>query len=120
MKEFIENNIEDLNIEIIKLDEYNCTYKCLICNAIKTNTLGSMSRQYKQARTFHTEACSKYHNDIIKDELGDRALQQFRRFYRYARERCCNPNSKDYIRYKGKFKFNLIVRNSPTSKVGDG
>ncbi|MGL6107345.1 hypothetical protein [Romboutsia sp.] len=106
MCKYIKSNYKNINIEIIDIDEYSCTYKCLICGAIKTNTLNSMRRQLKETSNLHTEACSKYFNDIIKCELNEKQLNQFRAFYRYAKERCCNPNSKDYIRYKDKFKFN--------------
>lgn len=103
-KKLIEN-YKDLNIEIIHIDEYNCTYKCLKCLAIKTNNLNSIRRQLREDGSLHTEACSKYYNNIIREQVGDNMLKQFRGFYRYAKERCCNPNSKDYKRYKGKFKF---------------
>lgn len=103
-KRLLENE-SMYNIEVIYLDEYECKFKCLTCGAIKKHTLNSMVRQFRESNTFHSESCSKYFNDVIKGKLGNRCLQQFRSFYRYARERCCNPNSKDFVRYKGKFKF---------------
>ena len=105
MYKFINENYKKLDIKIIKIDEFECTYECLKCGAIKTNTLNSIRRQWKEQNTLHTEACSKYFNDLIKNELNEKQLKQFRSFYRYAKERCCNPNSKDYVRYKGKFHF---------------
>lgn len=101
----LKEKYQEYGIEIIKIDEYECTYKCCECGAIKTNMLNSIRRQLNGGKTFHTEACSKYYNDIVREEIGDKNLNQFRSFYRYAKERCCNPNSKDYERYNGKFKF---------------
>lgn len=101
----LKANAQEYGIEIIEIDECTCKFKCLECGAIKTNTLNSMQRQLKQKATMHTEHCSKYYNDIIEEELGAKRLKQFRGFYRYARERCCNPNNKDFVRYQGKFKF---------------
>lgn len=95
----------DYHIEIIDIDEYKCTYRCLNCGAIKTNALNSIRRQLNSDGALHNEACSKYLNDIIRYEIGEKKLNQFRGFYRYAHERCCNPNSKDFKRYNGKFKF---------------
>ena len=105
MYERLLNNHLEYDIEIINIDEYECIYKCLVCGAIKKHSLNSMQRQFKKNNTLHSESCSKYFNKVIKDKLGDKCLKQFRSFYRYARERCCNPNSKDFVRYKGKFKF---------------
>ena len=101
-KEIIIRSEKELNIEIIEIDDYRCKYKCLKCGAIKTTVIDSMIKLIKKSRSFHNEFCAKYYNDIIRNELGPKACKQFRDFYRYAHERCCNPNNKDYYRYKGK------------------
>lgn len=48
---------------------------------------------------------SKKKLDIIRKELGDDLAEHFHTKYRSARERCYNPNNKDYDNYKGKFAF---------------
>lgn len=52
---------------------------------------------------------SKEKLDIIKIELGNEAAQIFHDKYRVAKERCDNPNCKDYLKYKGLFKFKDFV-----------
>ena len=48
---------------------------------------------------------SKEKLDFIRNDLGYEAAEIFHRKYRIAKERCCNPNNKDYDKYKEKFKF---------------
>jgi hypothetical protein len=52
---------------------------------------------------------SKQALDNIRKELGDECADLFHRKYRIAKERCCNPNNKDYEHYKGKFAFKSFV-----------
>ena len=105
MSNYLKESYNQHNIEIISIDEYECKFKCTCCGAIKEMGLGAMRSHLKTNSTFHSESCSRYFNEIIKDELGEKHLRQFIRFFRSAKDRCCNPNNKDYYRYKGKFKF---------------
>lgn len=41
----------------------------------------------------------------IEDEYGYETYKHFQTKYRIAKERCCNPNNKDYNYYKGKWGF---------------
>ena len=52
---------------------------------------------------------SKEKLDLIRIELGEKAAYHFHTKYRISKERCCNPNNKDYDKYKGKFKFKNFV-----------
>lgn len=105
MRKYIEENFNSMKIEIINLDDYRLEYKCLICGAIKSATLTAIKKSLEKSNILHSESCSRYFNNIIKKQLDIKKLNQFRGFYRYAKERCNNPNNKDYERYKGKFLF---------------
>lgn len=108
--EWIKTNAEALNIEIVKIENNKITVKCKECNAIKTCLIESLYGNYiGKIKSIHGDSCSKYYNNIIRNELGDTYLRKFRDHYRYAKERCCNPNSKDYKRYKGKMKYKDYV-----------
>jgi hypothetical protein len=106
----IENSIR-LQYSIIEMTDNKITVSCNKCKAIKTYDIKSLYSNYKNKTktTLHSENCSQYFNNLIRKELGDKKLRQFRDFYRYARERSCNPNNKDYERYKGKMKFEDYV-----------
>ncbi|AJF40860.1 hypothetical protein [Vibrio phage JSF12] len=41
----------------------------------------------------------------VTEEFGVEVWHKFRNSYRYAKERCCNPNCKDYPRYSGMWNF---------------
>lgn len=109
-KESMYNHIiqkqRDLNIEIIDIDYETCTFKCLICNAIKTNSLITIYKNIKNQNYLHSTTCSKYYNDIIRQELGEESTKKFANMYEHALQRCTNPSKKEYLRDKDKFKFN--------------
>lgn len=100
-----------LGYEFIDFKDEIFTVKCLKCGAVKTYKKESIYTNYKNAKpnSFHTSSCAKYFNDLIRDELGEKLLNKFRGYYRYSRERCCNPNCKDYAKYKGMFKFEDFI-----------
>lgn len=109
-KAWIIENIKALNISIIEQIGNKLKIKCNICGAIKILAIDSIySNYHSDIRSMHGESCSKYFNDIGRKELGEKSFKKFREYYRFARERCCNKNSKDYPRYKGKMKFNDFV-----------
>lgn len=109
-KKWILDNIEILNIQILEQNNNKLKIKCKVCEAIRTLTIESIySNYHSELRSMHGESCSKYFNDIGRKELGERSFKKFREHYRFARERCCNPNSKDYERYQGKMKFKDFV-----------
>lgn len=104
--EWIYNNLNNLNVDIIKFDEKKITVKCKVCDSIRELNIDSLySNYYNSVRQMHGDSCSKYYNNIGKKELGDKIYKKFKESYRFAHERCCNPNCKDYNRYKGKMKF---------------
>jgi len=76
--------------------------KCPSCGAIKTYTT---KRAVPKTENIHNKSCSVYFQKIISEELGVVAKERFASTFRHAKERCCNPNSKDYERYKGKWNF---------------
>lgn len=45
----------------------------------------------------------------VTEEFGVEVWHKFRNSYRYAKERCCNKNCKDYGRYKGLWNFKDTV-----------
>lgn len=105
---WVYNNLDILEIDVIK-DDTNTnkmTIRCKRCGAIKVLNIDSIyGNHYSDTKSMHGDSCSKYYNDIGKKELGDKIYKKFKESYRFARERCCNPNNKDYPRYKGKMKF---------------
>lgn len=109
-KETMHNRIirlqKDLNIEIIDIDYETCTFKCLVCNSIRTSSITTMYSNTAYQEYFHSTGCSKYYSDIIRQELGDKAYKKFAKMYNSAEQRCDNPNNICYEYYKGKFKFN--------------
>ena len=109
-QKFVEENKEILNCAILAEDKDGkgeITIQCDKCGAI--HTYKQKHSFYKKVssleREFHSELCSRHFNGIIKQDIGEKGLRGFKAKYRGAKERCCNPNSKDYSRYKGKFKF---------------
>lgn len=105
-KEWNIINSKRLNYTILEDNNKTITIQCNKCGAIKTYEIKSIYTNYKNKKCeIHSENCSKYFNNLIKEELGEELLKKFRNFYRYARERCCNPNNKDYKRYAGKWHF---------------
>lgn len=79
------------------------TYICPICGA--TRIVAKASYKGKQ----HNQFCTKYYYDKLKSECGVKVAEKFHRTYRIARERCNNPKNKDYLYYKGKFKFKNFI-----------
>lgn len=100
---------KQFNYEILDISNDSNGYaviKCLECNAEKTILIKSL---YKNTlylnKPIHSLSCSKYYMDLAKEELGEKVANKFHNLYRYSHERTCNPNNKDYYRYKGKFGF---------------
>ena len=83
--------------------------KCLKCGAIKTINVKSIYKNIKEKTKkeylFHNQYCASYFLDLCIHKVGEKAGNHFYDFFRHSKERCCNPNNKDYERYKGKFKF---------------
>ena len=52
---------------------------------------------------------SKITLDKIRNDIGKDGAKLFHNKYRVSRERCNNPNNKDYESYKGKFKFKNLT-----------
>ena len=52
---------------------------------------------------------SKITLDKIREDIGQDGAKLFHDKYRISRERCSNPNNKDYNHYKGKFKFKNLT-----------
>ena len=52
---------------------------------------------------------SKITLDKIRNDMGEGAAKLFHDKYRISRERCNNPNNKDYKNYAGKFKFKNLT-----------
>lgn len=112
LREWIYENLNLLNITILNDDIINnkMTIKCNECDAIKTLKIDSIyGNNHKNTKSMHGDSCSKYYNDIGRKELGETTFKKFKEHYRFAHERCCNPNCKDYKRYKGKMKFKDYV-----------
>ena len=108
-KQWIINNQSKLNYTIISFYNENhkllVNLKCDICGALKTLEAKSVYRNNKDKLNLHNEKCSSYYFSKQDEDMGIEHRKQFRAFYRYAKERCTNPNSKDYERYKGKWNF---------------
>lgn len=99
---WLKENLTTLNITILHLTHETVTFQCNVCNVVRTVQIKSL---YKRNGEVHSEACSKVINEEIKRNLGKDKLQMYRSMYRRSKERCSNPNNKDYKHYKGKFKF---------------
>lgn len=90
---------------IAKKERGDCMKKieviCSFCGAIKSYSPKSgVPKENK-----HSITCSGYFQSLIEKELGTKAKERFTSTFRHAKERCCNPKSKDYDRYKGKWNF---------------
>lgn len=98
----LKYTVIDFNNECGKL---YVTFECNICGAIKRIESKSLYRNNKDKENMHSERCSSYYFKLQDAELGEKHRKKFKDFYRYAKERCTNPNSKDYQFYKGKWWF---------------
>ena len=112
-KQWVINNQSKLNYTIISFYDENhkllVNLKCDICGALKTLEAKSVYRNSKDKLNLHNEKCSSYYFSKQDEDMGIEHRKQFRAFYRYAKERCTNPNNKDYGRYKGKWNFTDYV-----------
>lgn len=110
-KQWVIDNQSHLKYTLLELDcsdESNKLYakfKCDICGAIRRVEAKSIYRNNKGKESMHGERCSSFFFNLQDKELGEKHRKQFRAFYRYAKERCTNPNSKDYGTYQGKWGF---------------
>lgn len=94
------------DIEILNHDYKYITYKCKICNAIRTVEIKSIFRNSNKTKAKrHNQQCTTYHKNRIAEEIGYNAMMKLSETYRYVQSRCCNPKDKDYKLYKGKMKF---------------
>lgn len=100
-KKFAQDNQKKLGYKIIEMNDRFVTIRCNECKAIKNISLKTLYRTDR----IHNIFCSKYYIDICKKELGSDVGLHFHDFYRHAKERCTNPNNKDFKKYQGKFKF---------------
>lgn len=82
------------------------TIVCPKCGAVKYYKYKTSLRNIK---AIHSISCSIHYQDLIKQELGEDACRKFASTYRHAKERCTNPRSKDYDRYKGLWGFTDYV-----------
>lgn len=101
-KKYAYDNQETLGYKILETDNNLVKIECSVCGAKRTLHLKSL---YKNKSNIHNQFCSNYYLSIIANEYGKSAAKGFHDFYRRSHERCCNPNNKDYLAYKGKFKF---------------
>ena len=99
---YAQDNQKKLGYKIIEINGSIITIECSVCGAIRKMQLKSL---YRKNEEIHNQFCRKYCLDICKKEVGKECARMFHDFYRRSHERCCNPNCKDYERYKGKFKF---------------
>lgn len=100
----------ELGYRVIEVDDENITISCSECGAIHNlKTESFIGNRIVKGAKIHGGSCSKYFNDLIRSKYGEKHVNRFKAYYRYARERCCNPNSKDYERYKGKWHFQDYV-----------
>ena len=104
---FLKNYI-NFGIEVLCCNQNEARIRCLTCGAEKTILLKSIYKSVKAKGEWngHNSFCSTYYRKLIASEIGEDKGYQFAQYYRYSKERWCNPNSKDYERYKGKFGFN--------------
>ena len=107
--EFIKSFEKDLKFTFISIDDNNnITLICNICKMQKNIIFDSFKKSlqtYKKKQMVHNSFCVKQLRQIIIEDIGEAKSEKFFRTYRIAKERCCNPNNKDYSYYKGKFKF---------------
>lgn len=99
---WLNSNLELLNITVLNTNKEEVKFMCNVCGCTRTLKLKSL---YKRGGEVHSEQCSKIINRKIEQEIGKDNLYVYRSLYRRSKERCCNPNSKDYNTYKGKFNF---------------
>lgn len=112
-RKFIQDNQKRLGYKIISMNDSFVEIECNKCHAIKRMQLSSLYKNYINRKNecpttlypFHNYLCSKYYLDLCIKDLGEKAGRHFHDFYRYSKERCENPNCKDYKRYKGLFRF---------------
>ena len=100
---YAQDNQKKFGYKIVNVSGEKIALECSECGAKRTILLKSL---YKNKKQMHNQFCSKYYLDICKKELGNEVGRHFHDFYRMAKERCCNPNNKDYNSYRGRFKFN--------------
>lgn len=106
----IYDNQNELEYNVISLDDSNISISCSKCGAIHNlKTESFISNRLTKELKVHGDSCSKYFNNLIRNKYNEKYLKKFKCYYRYARERCCNPNCKDYERYKGKWGFEDYV-----------
>lgn len=100
----------ELGYRVVTIDEENISISCSKCGAIHNLKTDSFigGRVVKELQV-HGDSCSRYFNNLIRNKYDERYVNKFKAYYRYARERCCNINSKDYERYKGKWHFEDYV-----------
>lgn len=106
IKEFLMLNSKKVNITIMNIDDDFITFKCNVCGAIKTVQTKSLYKEIIKNKKIHNLFCSKYFLDLEKSSTNLETSNKFHSIYRIAKERCCNPNNKDYKHYKNKFLFN--------------
>lgn len=102
-KKYAYDNQKKRGYEIVKTEGNIIWIKCSVCGAIKTMQLQSLCR-YPDNK-IHNHLCNKYYLKVITKEYNRDIATKFHDFYRMSRERCCNPNNKDYHIYNGLFKF---------------
>lgn len=99
-----------LGYDVIDISDSEIVVKCRKCDALVTNKIDSfISNRVVKNSILHGDSCSKYYNNIIRSKYQEKVVSKFKAYYRYAHERCCNPNNKDYHRYNGKWKFDDYV-----------
>lgn len=108
-KQWIINNQTKMKYTVLnfieKDNKLHVRLRCEICGAIRVLEAQTLYRNDREGRPMHGERCTSYFFALQDEELGVEHRKQFRAYYRYAKDRCTNPNSKGHQNYKGKWGF---------------